>query len=428
MSYVTKLHTFELEIDGLPLKLHRFKAPGNGAGNGNGNGSGHGSAVQSVLLLHGGNTNSRLYTEPHGGLVRYLAEHGCDVWTMDWRGSSLVLKEVLRRELSEQQILQERELYTLDRVAQYDIPQALRKMRELGVKGDISVLGFCLAGGALSMAIARGHLEGLAVGNVALVTLGLFCEVPWNGWVKAEDFIIERFLATAPRTRCIDPAAPGRWPKELASAYDRWPRSWLGTGNEPIDELFKRLTFMYGEPYARPRLTRAFERGLIEGFFGPVHLGLYLHGGQIVRRGYCAKFNALDVVDRTRIKPGTQQVAGSDLLAPHFRTKRVTSFAGADDRLWHRDSMDLTYEWLRNEAQHPEGYPDLERTRHRKHVFSHYGHLDLFWSEDAVTDVYKHFLKALTQPSLPLARPARLPLSPPNSANEGVYAGDAADA
>jgi hypothetical protein len=90
--------------------------------------------------------------------------------------------------------------------------------------------------------------------------------------------------------------------------------------------------------------------------------------------------------------------------------------------------MDLTYEWLRNEAQHPDGYPELERTRHRKHVFAHYGHLDLFWSEDAPADVYKHFLKALTQPSLPLKTTARLPLSPSNSANEGLYAGDAADA
>jgi pimeloyl-ACP methyl ester carboxylesterase len=422
MSYLTQPHTFQLEIDGLPLKLQRFEAPRNGSADGSS------GSLQSVLLLHGGNTNSRLYTEPQGGLVRYLAEHGCDVWTMDWRGSSLVLKQVLERELSDQQILQERELYTLDRVAEYDIPRALRKMRELGVKGDISVLGFCLAGAALSMAIARGHLEGLALGNVALVTLGLFCEVPWNGWVKAEDFIIERFLATAPRTRCIDPASPERWPKELSGAYDRWPKSWLGTGNEPIDELFKRLTFMYGEPYARPRLNRAFERGLIDGFFGPVHLGLYLHGGQIVRRGYCAKFNALDVVDRTRIKPGTQQVAGSDLLAPHFTNKRVTSFAGADDRLWHRDSMDLTYEWLRNEAQHPQGYPDLERARHRKHVFAHYGHLDLFWSEDAAREVYEHFLKALTQPRLPLREPAQPPLSAPNAANHDGYAGTAADA
>ncbi len=416
-GYVTSFETFDLDVDGLPLKLKRFKGSRNA-----------GKPPQNVLLLHGGNTNSNLYHEPRGGLVRHLVNAGCDVWTLDWRGSSLVLREVLARTPDRAAILKERELYTLDRVAEHDIPRALQQMRAAGAQGDISVLGFCLSGCALSMAVARGHLEPYHVGNVVLVTLGLFCEVPWNGWVKAEDFILERFLATAPETRCIDPGAPGRWPKEMAEAYDRWPRTWLGDGKEPIDELFRRLTFMYGEPYARGRLTRAFERRLMDGFFGPVHLGLFLHGGQIVRRGYSAKFNALDVIDRTRIK-GNSQVVGSDLEPEHFRTKRVTSIAGAEDRLWHRDSMDLTYEWLRNEGVNPEGTHALERLRHRKHVLPHYGHLDLFWSDDAEREVYKHFREGLMQPSLEsltaplvqLRKPAREP-----SHNEGVYAADAA--
>jgi hypothetical protein len=214
----------------------------------------------------------------------------------------------------------------------------------------------------------------------------------------------------------------------MSDAYDRWPRSWLGDGKEPIDELFRRLTFMYGEPYARGRLTRAFERRLLDGFFGPVHLGLFLHGGQIVRRGYSAKFNALDVIDRTRIK-GESRVVGSDLVAEHFQTKRVTSIAGAEDRLWHRDSMDLTYEWLRNEAANPKGPPALERMRHRKRVLPHYGHLDLFWSDDAKEQVYDHFAEALMQPSIealenPLVQVRKAAREP--SPSEGACVADAA--
>lgn len=414
--------SYDLEVQGLPLKLQRFKGPDQAQSP---------PPRQSVLLLHGGNTNSRLYHEPNGGLVRYLVSSGCDVWTLDWRGSSLVLRAVLSRQLEPSEILKERALYTLDNVAEHDIPEALGQMRAAGVEGDISVLGFCLAGCALSMAVARGHLEHLAVGNVVLVTLGLFCEVPWNGWVKAEDFIIERFLSSAPETRCIDPAAPDGWPKEMADAYERWPRVWLGEGSEPIDELFRRLTFMYGEPYARGRLTRAFERRLMAGFFGPVHLGLYLHGGQIVRRGYSAKFDALDVVDRTRIERNTQQVEGSDLRPEYFRNKRVTAIAGAEDRLWHRDAMDLTYEWLRNEAQDPQGSPALERTRHRKHVVPHYGHLDLFWSEDAKNDVYRHFKEALMQPRIGRATSPLVQLRAPTRGaprSGEPYPGDSADA
>ena len=422
---------YELPIDGLPLRLERY-AP-------------HGKARRSVLLLHGGNTNSRMYHEPNGGLLKFLVGSGCDVWTLDWRASASVLKKVMRRPLSLAQEVAERALYTLDRVAEHDIPQALRCMRDEGqVKGEIAVMGFCLGGGSLSMAVARGYLEPFNVDNIVLVTMGLFYEVPWNGWVKAEDFIIERMLPEAadPKRskttdyRGVNPATPGAWPKALAHAYKCWPEAWMPTGKEPMDELFRRLTFMYGEPYARSRLLPAFERGLDKDFFGPIHVGLYLHASQLVRRGYAARFDALDVIDRTRIQQGSKPVAGHDLDPTYFRNKRVTAIAGAEDRLWHRDSMDLMYEWLRNEAvDTTQPNQRLERERHRKHVVPHYGHLDLFWGETSEKDVYPLFRDALIQPALgrrlpvaassPPPAPPRTPPPPPPSVPppQGVFAG-----
>jgi hypothetical protein len=184
----------------------------------------------------------------------------------------------------------------------------------------------------------------------------------------------------------------------MRSAYARWPRSWLPPGAEPIDKLFQALTFMYGEPYARGRLTRAFEETLLTGSFGPVQIGAYLHAGQNVRRGYAARNNEPDVIERSRLDAplGNQPGIRGDLRPKYFKNKRVTVMAGADDRLWHRDSMDLMYEWLRNEACEPK-----ERTRHRKHVLTHYGHLDLFWSPDAERDVYPLLDRALTQAAAP---------------------------
>ncbi|HEY4158706.1 MAG TPA: hypothetical protein VGM29_11440, partial [Polyangiaceae bacterium] len=361
---------YKLPVDGLEIFLRRHSAAG--------------CAGLPVLLIHGGNTNSKMYSEPNGGLVKYLLERERDVWTLDWRCSEAVVAPLQRRGPLGDSIQKERELYTLDRAASQDIPSALSQMRAAGVTGEIGVLGFCLGGGSLSMAVSRGYLEKLGVGNVVLVTMGLFYEVPWNGWIKAEDYIIERMLGSAPNCRVIDPAHPEEWPAEMSSAYERWPRSWLPPGNEPIDVLFQHLTFMYGEPYARGRLTRAFEERLLTGFFGPVVVGTYLHAGQNVRRGYAARNNEPDVVDRSRldVPPGNQTAIRGDLRPKYFKNKRVTSVAGADDRLWHRDSMDLMYEWLRNECAAPR-----ERARHRKHVFAHYGHLDLFWSEDAQRDV-----------------------------------------
>src|SRR5688500_5889983 len=98
-GYVTTFASYDLDVQGLPLKLQRFRSPDHPKSP---------KPQQSVLLLHGGNTNSRLYHEPNGGLVRYLVGSGCDVWTLDWRGSSLVLRTVLSRQLEPSEILKER--------------------------------------------------------------------------------------------------------------------------------------------------------------------------------------------------------------------------------------------------------------------------------------------------------------------------------
>lgn len=384
---VKQIGEWPVQLDGMTLPLRRF--------------AGRERAFQSVLLLHGGNTSSELFHWPHGGLVRYLADHHCDVWTFDWRASSMLLGPLIReRGPLFDDVLQERAVFTLDHVAENDFPQALSAMRRAaGVSEEISVLAFCLAGGAMAKAIARGYVEALGVHNVVLATMGLFYEVPWNGWIKSEDFIIERLLASDPRCRSIDPVLPDSWPKALQSDYTCWPTPWLNTeGNRPIDHLFRRLSFCYGDPYARERLEPEFEAMLAKDFFGPIHLGLFLHASQMVRRGYSAKFNMLDVIDRTRISKKSRQVMGTDLLPDHFRNKRVTCITGADDRIWHRDSMDLMYEWLRNECTSPG-----ERQRHRKYIVPRYGHLDIFWGKDAQADVYRRVLSGLTASSFETA-------------------------
>ena len=73
-----------LHIDGLTLPLRRYRAKTEGA--------------PAVLLLHGANTSSDMFLLPDGGIIRHL-QRGWDVWTLDWRGSPLVLDRVLEEEL-----------------------------------------------------------------------------------------------------------------------------------------------------------------------------------------------------------------------------------------------------------------------------------------------------------------------------------------
>jgi len=361
---------FWVEPEGLklPLKRHRGR---NGGG-------------PPVLLLHGGSTCSDIFLVPNGGLVQYLLNRGWEVWTLDWRGSCRVVDPLISRQLSEaEEVERERALFTLDNVAERDVPLALAEMRKhIDADQKIGVVAFCAGAGALSMAIARGMLRDFGVDNVVLMTLGLFYETPWDGWVKAEDFLIERVMVQDPRARGISPHE-SPWVKDMEVAFESWPNAWFEPGTSAVQKMYRRLTFMFGQPYASS-LEPEMPASVLLSMFGHLHLGLYLHLGQQVRRGYAARFDALDVLDRSRISSKAVRAANHDLVAEHFYAGNIVLLAGARNRLWHRDSIDLMYEWLRSNA--PAG---ARKSSIRKHVLPGYAHLDLLWGPRAREDVYE---------------------------------------
>jgi hypothetical protein len=112
---------------------------------------------------------------------------------------------------------------------------------------------------------------------------------------------------------------------------------------------------MFGQPYAIERLDPSLRGPEVARLFGRMHLGLYLHTSQMVRRGFAGPLDAPDAID----------AAGrfGDLDPTWFAGKRVTLLAAGQDQTWHRESIDLMYEWLRNNAG------AVDRHRYRKHVF-----------------------------------------------------------
>jgi hypothetical protein len=243
------------------------------------------------------------------------------------------------------------------------------------------VVGFCAGAGALAMAIARGKLRRLGVDNVVLMTLGLFYRTPWDGWIKAEDFLIERVAAEDAKRRGVSPHQTP-WAPGMEGAFERWPRPWLMAGTSPAQEMHRRLTFMFGEPYAAT-LEPEIPEPVLLSLFGSLHLGLYLHLGQQVRRGHAAPFNAPDVVDRARVLRKRPSRLSEDLNAEPFYDGSVVLIGGAQNRLWHRESIDSMYEWLRSNAP-----PNARKSSIRKHILPDYAHLDLLWGKRSREDVY----------------------------------------
>lgn len=333
-----------------------------------------------VLLLHGGNTASEIFCVPDGGLAGYLHEAGFDVWLLDWRSSPFVTAK-LPQEVTPASVANERRAFTLDVVASRDLPEALERVQSENDR-PIAVVAHCLSGAVVSMAIARGLLEqrGFTVSKVSLLTLGLFCEAPALGWLKAQNFFLERVLHEEPLCRGLNPFELDTWPRTMREASAAWPRAW----NPQASEFLQRLTFMIGQPWDEERLHPELQGASLEPYFGLLHLGFYMHAGQIVRRGYVAPFDAPDVIDRARLDeiPGaTAQRDGLvDLEVEHFAKRRITLFTAPRNQVWHRHSMDLMYSWLRNEGCTPD--------RCRKYVFPGFNLQELLWAHDAPRLVY----------------------------------------
>ncbi len=329
----------------------------------------------AVLLLHGGNSSGLTFMAPKGGLVGYLCERGIDVWLLEWRASPFVVDPLLTRAPIGGSVEAERRFFNLDWAASEDIPLALARIRErIGDAAPLAILGHCLAGALVAMATARGMLEPFDVSSVILLTLGLFCEVPWSGWLKAEDSILERIVQNDPECRGIDPKRCDGWPADIAEAYRAWPNAWLPDGAE----LLRALSFMVGRPYDPGRVAQEFSAPDVERYFGTMHLGIYLHAGQIVRRGLSAPFDAPELVHRSRLTASSEAVVSSDLRSLHFKNKHLTLLAAADNDVWHRDSIDLMFEWLRNEGC----------SNSVKHVLRGYNLQELLWGVEAEQRVY----------------------------------------
>jgi hypothetical protein len=351
-----------------------------------------------VLVLHGASAASQTFEFPKNlNLVNFLLLYtNLEPWLLDWRGS----KNVTERLLGHSDFA---EGFTFDTVAARDIPNALARIRTEHADKAIPVSAFahCMGAASLSQAIAAGYLDGsLAPTDIVLSTIGLFYEVPVDGRLKASDHLLERLLNKG-EASFIDPTweagqsdLRNPWPQELIDMYTAWP-DWLkphkvtedsegkseGEGATHVLRMCNRISFMYGEPYYEPALRPELHNDPAELMrqFGAIPLPMYVHAAQCVRRRWAAPFNE-DLHHDGYI---------SDEARKRFGEMNVTLITGAMNRLWHRDSVDRMYEWLRRGDRHSGG-------RIGKIIFPKNGHQDLLWGRNSWDEVFPRVAAALS--------------------------------
>lgn len=342
----------------------------------------------AVLLVHGASAGSDTFRiSEEQTLVDYLLGHGLDVWTLDWRASLRRVRDVYCQALGAGTLAR---TFTIDAAAEHDVPAAIAAMRRPphNVRGKIAVLGHCMGGAIVAQGIARGVIRSADVDTVVLTGLGLFYRAAIDNVLKAEDQVLEGLLAGG--QHLLHPTKPwnpylctrdpddGAWPPPLEDPYGVWLDTPLP--HDCAIAICHRLSYMFGMPFIPDRIP-LIHAEYLPTQFGYIPLEFLIHCCQNLRRGYAAPF----VANRVGPLPADTRY----LRRGAFQDRRLTLITGDLNSLWHRDSIDTMYEWLRR------GRRDEQPLSLCKHVVPEFGHQDLYWGVDAPRVVFPKILEGL---------------------------------
>jgi len=314
--------------DGAPIRLTRYAGGGRGP----------------VLLGHGLGSSSAIFTVDtvDTSLVEYLVAQGFDVWTLDWRGSS-VLPGALGK-------------WTLDDVAALDWPVAVAHVCEETGAQRVAAIGEGVGAMTMLGSILRG-----AEGIGSAVALGAGTHV------------------SVPRARRLGRGADGelalqRGDSRGGRAADRLLRLRPMQKEERCaSPVCRRASYVYGLLYEHDQLNRATHETLHEllslpGRRAMEHLRLVAKAGHLV----AACGSELYLPGLARLAVPLAIVHGAESEA--FRPEGAAATAAALD-------------------------PSLVSLR----LVPDYGHLDLVIGKNADRDVYPLLLDHLDRTTAPAA-------------------------
>lgn len=342
------VHPFSTE-DGLGLQLTRFLAS---------------DSDDVVLLVHGLTQSSDMFVMPeHHNLVRYLHECGFgDVWALDLRMSTRFPYNA------------ETGRHTLDDVAAFDHPAAIRELRRHLGGRRLHVVAHCIGSLTFHMSLFGGVVDGIT--SLVANSVGLTPRVPaWSRLkVTAAPVVMDygfglshldpRFHAAPPLTR--------RW--LLARAVSLFHHEC----DVPACHL---LSFMWGSGspalYEHENLapdTHTQER--LTDLHGVVDVSYFRHIGKMVRAGRAVKFDPDNPAHRA---------LPDDYLAYVERVETPVLYLAGDRNHVFADSVVAGHRVLEERVP----------GRHELDIIDGYGHVDPFIGRNAHMDVFPRIVDFL---------------------------------
>ncbi len=343
--------------DKLGLSLFRFQRSPQ---------EGEGECEDAVLLLHGLTTSTDMFVMPEQrNLVNFLHDHGYrDVWTLDWRGSMRHNYDLFPSQ------------YTLDDIALYDHPPAIRRIRDaIGANKRLHVVCHCVGSISFMMSLAAGLIDGVT--SVVSNSVSLTPQVP--GW--------SRFKLT------VAPFAMN-WILRFPNLNPRW--SYLPGPGIPQGKILSKMvslvhqecdvpachmiSFMWGAGFPacyqhENMLPESHER--VGDLFGAISMSYYRHIRKMVQAGAAVKMHPKD--SRYAALPDNYLEAAAGIKTPIL-------FMTGDCNKVFKTSNVTTYESLQK-IQGGE--------RNQLRILPGYGHQDPFMGKNNADDVFPHIVAYL---------------------------------
>lgn len=305
-----------------------------------------------VLLVHGAGVRANIFRAPvRTTFVDYLIDHGYDVWLENWRASI---------DLPPSQ-------WTLDQVALYDHPQAVRTVvKETGWE-EIKAVIHCQGSTSFMMSAVAGLVP--QVKTIVTNAVSLHPVTPWVSQIKMKLLL----LLAGPLYPYLNPS----WGISAPSLPAKLVSWWVAVTHHECDNpVCKQVSFTYGVGSStlwRHENLNAATHQWISHEFASVPRSFFRQIALCISRGHLVSV------------AGKKELPRDFVAGPPQTDARFAFFAGASNRCFLPESQVRSFEYF--DAQR-KGY-------HSLHVLPGYGHLDVFLGQNAERDVFPLMLTEL---------------------------------
>ncbi|PJZ75926.1 alpha/beta hydrolase [Leptospira neocaledonica] len=321
-----------------------------------------------VVLMHGLTTSTDMFVMPeHKNLVTYLHENGfTDVWSFDWRGSLRFNYNLFPHR------------YTLDDIALYDVPAALKVVKDaVGAGKRIHFVVHCVGSISFFMSLFGGKIDGVT--SVVSNSVSLTPNVPTWSKIKLafSPFLMEsvfRFPNVNPRWYYLPGIASGKLLSRFVSLFHH-------ECDEPACHM---LSLMWGTGwpacYEHTNLPDITHRR-VGDLFGATSMNYYRHIRKAVGRKAMIKYTPTD--SRYNSLPNNYLDKASEVKTPVL-------FMTGDQNKVFKDSNIIAYETLNR--LNPGNKNEL-------FIAEGYGHQDTLMGKKSDKDVFPRIVEFLRKNS-----------------------------